>query len=302
MSSNEQPAWRRVLWERIAAGFRPQRVEREAVKLLPGDPRVRENYHGLVLGDLPRVGCLAREFFSLIRENCDFDSFDQWDRQREWLEAVFRDFFRGGSGEVGWASLATIRRPAQFRDLQDRRVQILQHRGAACPRPVREARYLGRAPLLLPLAAGEFTFPTKRLHFSYETEAVRRRGHVFAVYVPRSVHAPEFGVNAVHYREVWVCPGHPGEDEERLRNGHIPAVPEAYYRDGIARLRTVPILNLVKVNIVSQMFKVLPVEIDPRDGGVLSVRGNETSLAAGLLASGSAETLAVAEALQSGKT
>jgi hypothetical protein len=298
MTSGEPPLWEQWKpWERIARGAHPDRVENEAVKLVPGDPRVRENYHALALGDARYLAGLSGTFFSMVREKCDFSSFDDWDSQKEWLEAMFRSFFNCDK-EVGWVSLVMARRPSQFRHFLDSRVRISQAPNGATPRPVREAKYLGLAPLRLSLAATEFSLVTKGLRFSCSDETVRKSGQVFAISVPRVVHAPQLNVARRHYREVWVCLGQASQDEERLQRGEIPAVPPTQYRAPLIRVRSTPILSLAKVNLGSMRIQALPIEIDPRSGEVLSLRRTESDLSTGLILWGPGESEAITRALR----
>jgi hypothetical protein len=296
MTSDKQQVWDELkLWERIARGAHPDCMEKEAVKLVPGDARVRTNYHALVLGDPRYLGGLAGKFFSMVRRECGFGRFEDWDSQKEWLEAMFESFF-DCEEEVGWVSLVTVRRPSQLRQFQDPRVQIIPEPNGATPRPIRQAKDLGLAPLRLSLGATELSVATKGLRFACSDETVRKSGQVFATSVPRVVQAPQLDVTRRHYREGWVCLGQASQDEDRLRRGEIPAVPETQYRAPLIRLRPSPILSLTKLSLRSMRYQVIPIEIDPRSGEVLSLRSSEWDLSTGLIVWGPVESEAVTQA------
>jgi hypothetical protein len=295
MLSEERPIWERQdLWERAARGAHPGLVEKEAVKLLPGDPPVRGNYHALLLGDARHLAGQAGTFFSMVREKCGFSSLDPWDDQKGWLEATFQSFFNCVE-EVGWVSLVMARRPSQLHHVRDARVRISHEPSGATPRPVRRAKHLGLAPLSLSLEATEFSVVTKGLRMSCGDDTVRKSGQVFVISVPRAVEAPQLGVARKHYREVWVCLGQAGQDEERLRRGEIPAVPAAQYRGPLVRVRSTPILSLAKVSLGSLRL----IEVDPRDGKILSLRRAESrDLRTGLIKWGPGESEAISRALR----
>lgn len=289
---NDRPVWEQPeLWGH-ADGGRVLTLENEAVTVGPQDPRIPENhnYHALVLGLHEELSRRADWFFGAVRWACGFDGWACWDTQREWLNAMFRTFFSGAGGEVGWVSLTAARRPAQFREQADPTLCVTQAREAR-PCACRQARYLDRARLEL----GRLVVPTRGVRFAAASERVRKRGHLFATYVGRRVQCGRFGI-AQRYEEVWLCLAREGEDEERLKRGQIPALPEFYYQGPVVRLRTTPIVTLVRVNLRRMSYTFVGIELDPLSGEILSVRWTDMPLS-GALCSSPGEHAAVCDAL-----
>ena len=286
-------------WERVAAGARPRLQHQEAVTLLPGE-RQAINRHVLALGDRMRLIGLADEFFFTIKESCKFGQGHDWNRQRQWLTALFARFF-AAECHVGWVSLTSERRPSHARKLQDRRVKVLDDPGSIPPTPLFAATDLGRGrPLRLFPGGHELCIPTEGLHLHDGGEKARSRsGQVFLIHSPRTVDARDFGIHH-SYCEFWACLALPGRDEgdrERLALRQIPAVPRDQYRAGPDRLRVNPILSLFKVDLRLGKSTYFGFQIDRASGGVLDLRTTRAPLDATIVMASLVERTAIARAL-----
>jgi hypothetical protein len=295
---NDRPVWEQpALWARAASSGRVLKAENEILRLSPSDPRVNGNYnqHVLALGKQGELHEAAAWFFGAVRRMCGFGAEDFWDDQEDWLDAVFRRAFPEGGEGMGWVSLYGCRRPAHVRVQQDPAIRVTQNLGAIRVARLRQVRYLDQFPWL---ELGQLALPTRGLRFAAGPEADQRKGHIFALNMPRRVQSDRFHFSK-RYEEVWLCQASDGE-ESRLRRGQIPAVPESQYRGPAICLRVVPMLNLMTVTFGSRItYTQLSLEINPNGGDILSVRWNRMPLAAGLLCSCLVEHVGLCQAFRS---
>jgi hypothetical protein len=258
---DELPIWnQRELWEKAAAAgklFRP--VEDQALELDTCDPRPKVNEFVLEMGPQKCLHSRGKYVVDTIRAICGFDAASDWRAQKQWICNVFRDFYEPDDECLGWYSVLTARRPAQFRKEQDRTIRIRQ--------------LPARLEYLHPESdpANLLGIPSDGLYFARPVDTVRSKCRVAMIEVPRYITCDRFGIDDEGYRQFWFCLGRPGEDDDALKAGRLPAVPASDYHRSVVRVRQTVLLNLVKVTRTLG-FKDRTIEFDPESGAVLSIR------------------------------
>ncbi len=295
MTPGEPRVWQeRNLWLQASTSERLLTAESNALTLGAEDPVVGVNYHDLRLGQQKLLHGEGDFTFAKVQSIFGFSRLDFWDHQRAFLLNAFRKFYPEDEEAVGWPSLTAARRPATRRSLDDPDVLVEEFEANSyelCKEPELE---LIRQ---LPLAIGLY-LPTKGLRFACkeDSESARRQSSVFQTVVRRRVQSPSFGVDH-WYHESWLCLGRKGEDENRLRLGQIPAMPEPYYEKQAVRVRTTPILTLCKVSR-SMEYSMVAIEINPASGETLSIRSCSMPLAAALLSGSKVEQEGIRKAFR----
>jgi hypothetical protein len=106
------------LLKRVAAKDKPSSTVREAVQIRETDRKPASNFHELCFGAFPLLRKQWKYAFDRIRTECNLPEFSDWHKQREWLESMFRAFFKRNDG-LGWFSILSTRRPAKHRGMED---------------------------------------------------------------------------------------------------------------------------------------------------------------------------------------
>lgn len=284
------PVWNHGEWfASAAASAKLVTIQRSALQTSLEDPRVQLNLHELRLGQQQLLRDHGSYLFDQIRQELGFGEWDHWDCHREWLAEVFRTVFPAGEEAIGTFSFLSARRPATFREQQDQTVKVAQ--GVARPKFMRRAVDLARRPLMV----GDLRLPTKGLRFACDTDQARRTSRVAMTVVPRHVVSTKYGFSH-HYEEFWYCLAD-AEQRDLLTAGRVPAVAGTAYRPLAVRIRTSPILNLVRITRTLK-YNWLGIEIQPETGEILTLRWGRLPLAAALLNSSPVEHESVQRALQ----
>lgn len=285
---------RQAVWEHgelfTAAAARGQliTVQQPALQTRLDDPRFRLNLHDLRLGPQRLLRNHGLYLFDQIRRELDFGEWDYWDCQREWLCDVFRTVFPADEEAIGTFSFLSARRPAMFREQQDATIRVVQ--APARSHFLRRAADLARRPLRI----GDLQLPTKGLRMASDGERARRTNRVAMTVVPRQVISTKHGFSH-HYEEFWYCLAD-REQQDLLTAGRIPAVAGSAYRPLAVRVRTSPMLNLVRITR-NLKYNILMIEIQPETGEILTLRWARLPLAAALLNSSPVEHQSVQHAL-----
>src|SRR5205814_1389673 len=124
----------------------------------------------------------------------------------------------------------------------------------------------------------------------------RPKNHIAMTYVPRRVVSSLYGLHH-SYTEVRCCLARRGEDEERLKRGEVPALPESYYQSQAVRIHRTPIINLLSLSPDFFWASILGIEVHPESGEILSLRWSRMPLAALLLGGSPVEQIGVRDAL-----
>lgn len=214
---------------------------------------------------------------------------DDWPHQRVFLRQLFAGYFGFDCTNLGWVSLLTLRRPQSHRNLEDESVRIV----SPVDRPdcqisptkhqVRDRVHFN--DVLLPMGAARFTISSSR------REPVIRRLSFSRTVVSR------YGTSPL--KEWWYAPiSHEGDDDV-LRCRQIPALLDEghYSRERECLLNTSILLNLVKMTPDRRVLDCT-LEIHPRSGGILSIRGYDTTLPTSLIVASAIEERALSQALR----
>ena len=284
------PVWEHPEWlENAATRDKLISSQNTALKTEFGDPRVRVNFHDFRLGPQKLLRNHGRHVFEQVRSEFDLGTYDYWDCHRKWLTAMFRAVFPKDEEWIGTFAVLSARRPAMFREQQVADVRVTQD--VAIP------HFMGKfADQKEPfIKLGDIRVPTKGLRLAYDSITGRRTAELATIRVPRRVQASSFGIDE-RYDEFWMCLANRGE-ENYLREGKIPAVATNAYQPGHVRVRTCPLLTLVRLTR-SMSYCFLVVEVHPESGEILSIRWCRMPFSVAMLNASPVEHDAVRAALQ----
>lgn len=275
------------LWERAATRDTLSSTCNYAVKLDNAESGLRKNYHKLFLGSQRLLHPLGGYVFDMVKQEFGFGEFDEWDRQKSWVEELFRRVFPENEQAIGTFSIATARRPAAFRAAQDPSLTITQARG--------RTHFLRRAERRGRLQIGDIVLPVSGLKLATAPGLANSTLSLAETVIPRNLSARRYSIDRF-YEEFWYCSGE-RDHAALLSEGKLPAIAAAAYDRLAVRLRTTILMNLARVSR-SMSHCVVVLEVDPVSGEILSIRWARNPLSAALLCSSPVEHLATCEALK----
>jgi hypothetical protein len=302
------PVWERPdLLAATTTGSALLDTSNEVIRPLAGDPPVvysHTNYHTLFLGPQRLLHDEAGEFVRRVQGQFDFDANSPWQERRGMIEGLIRSFFPEDSQGLGTLSITPMRRPAPYRAEDDRRIQVTS------PNPsrfafVNDKKIHRRWDPKVRLGGWEgcFHLPLAGLPFACAAGSRTADNRLAKIMVQRQLRATGFRLQPgqEHYRETWLCQACPGADDARLSRGHIPAIPLDSCRGNALRVRTTPILTLLKIDLAAPVpwCQMLAIEMDAAAGGLfLSVRHSSLPWSVLLLVSSSVEHIGVCQTLR----
>ena len=287
---SDVPIWKAPeLWASAASSNTLRKKENLALSVVDGDPRISVNFHDLRLGPQRLLHGHGEYAFDQIRDLFDFGSWDAWDHQRQWVINLFRAFYGEHEDAIGTFSILAVRRPAAFRVQQDPTIVIAQSTGRI---------HFTRQPRLRrnhSIRIGDIRVSTEGLRFAGADNPTLRSGHMAMTVVPRQVRSSQFNFMA-RFEEFWWCLADPVDHRELLQQGRLPAWGERIYEGQAGRIRTSPLLNLVRISR-DLTYTLLTIELDPASAEVMSIRWVRSPLAVAMLQASPVEHHAVKSAL-----
>jgi hypothetical protein len=313
LDSPRFPAWEcSDLLKKAAARGAWDDSDNEIIRPMAGDPIVvltHSNRQTLYLGPQWLMNKKAADIVSFVQRWCEFDKCSEWYLGRGSIEGLIRSFYPEGGQGLATVSLTPMRRPIQFRAEDDRRTEVTSN-GPARLRFLPQQQINRRWDPKIRLGVWDkhitpFSLPLAGLPFacSHGSRPVDNRW--VQVFVHRLANTTGFRLRPDQehfpYKETWVCLACPGTDVARLSQGQTPAAAPDSYQGDSARVRTSPILTLLKIDLAKAIpwCQMLAMEIDASKGGlILSIRHCSVPWSVQLLISSSVEHINVCEILR----
>ena len=275
-------------------------VENEAIILANGESKPLYsgsdkfvNRHFLICGTTSALSDDWENIADKVAEAYGFTVEDDWCQQYDGLETLFRLFFKQDKTSLfGWVSLLCAHRPQPLRHLEDARIDIQTvgtFVGASGLRP--------RAVLNM---AGVQCRPNL---FLYKVDGPLHKNRIRSTVFKRRLSVPDFNLPTIGFEEWRYLPAIDGDHENILLQSRTPSMGAEFYRDNLA-LRTTGFFNLCRVlqrksaTGVHQLYlQDNTLEIDPDSGRIITIRGYEIPLYAGILGASVVEHVGLATAI-----
>lgn len=275
--------------------------EQTAVQLTSAEEAWRQSASGrrvnryTVRAGHPRFLAEAwQDFFIEVGRIYGFTREEDWGRQRQGFEALFRGFFGSSAvrSQMGWVSLITMQRPQHLRSWEDAQIQVQrEHVRLGKSLPVR-TEWMGAG---WHRQAGDL--------FCYQWAGRSRRAALRHSELSRRLRAPAYWPQTQRWIEWRYVPAVEGEHDAVLQAGQIPSM--VIGGNGMVEsVGTNGYLNLVMVALPQQghpLFLNNTLEIAGETGRIVSIRSFEAPLVTGLLAASSVERRTLAELVERGR-
>lgn len=213
---------------------------------------------------------------------------ENWRNQRQFLSDLFCRFFDCSSEQMGWVSLLGVRRPQAERSIEDSHISIGRAHPDRGPR-IANRSYELDDPIcvntLMDVRLSGATFAVGSGKACPKLQRITFENHV----------ARDSYHTAV--REWWYVPCRDWDDTEILKQRRIPFLDQQGHYEvcSASGLSTTLLINLVKI-IGHGMAEDCTLEICPKSGGILSIRGYQTTLAGLFLLASTVEEFSIADA------
>jgi hypothetical protein len=265
-------------------------VTDSAVEITQDDPHLQVNVHDFRLGPQRFLHDHGQYAFDQIRDLFDFGSWDAWDYQRTWLINLFKEFYGESESAIGTFSILAARRPAFLRSQQDSSI-IVSQKPSKIHFP-KLAKSLGRGRLRV----GDTLVCMEKLRMAGLDRPRLRDRRLAMSTVPRRVESTRLKLS-LGYQEFWWCLADPEDHMQLLHQGRLPAWSERVYLGKAGRIRTSPMLNLVRIGR-DLSYTILAVELDPASAEVICLRWARYPMSVALLQGSPVEHRAVRSALR----